>query len=244
VAEASWSDIAQDLATHCRGSGLDLAAPLQVGWYNGRVEPRLQLPDFGNPQSLAVLIGNTRILWPHLLDALRADPALFDEAEPVEAYTMRRVREAAGRLPVAHEIRWAHVVVPQPVAIQRLAQIAGLAHLAPSNLSVHPIHGPWIALRAVVVAGVPGPPNPPSVMNSPCDDCEHACLAAFRRAVAEPDDWRHWLQIRDACPIGRTYRYDESQIVYHYTKDRDALRRAVEERDDNRGSVPPFYQGT
>ena len=29
--------------------------------------------------------------------------------------------------------------------------IAGLAHTSPSYLSIHPEHGPWIGLRAVIV---------------------------------------------------------------------------------------------
>jgi cyanocobalamin reductase (cyanide-eliminating) / alkylcobalamin dealkylase len=229
---SSWtgSDLARAFADRCGAAGLDLAASLQVGWYNDAVEPHLRLHDFGNPQSLAVLIGNTRALWPRLLDALRTDLELLDDANPVEAYTVRHVRQAAVGLETAYEIRWAHDTEPHPIAIQRLAHIAGLAYLAPSNLSVHPTFGPWIALRAVLVADVTGPPGPPPVLPKPCDDCEHACLAAFRRAMAEPVEWRHWLEIRDACPSGRAYRYDELQILYHYTKDRDALRRAVEKR--------------
>lgn len=229
--DSSWAgnDLAHALASRCDAGGLDLAARLQVGWYNDAVEPHLRLPDFGNPRSLAVLIGNSRALWPRLLDTMRADPRLCNDPDPVEAYTMRRVRQAAVSLQVAHQIHWAHVVDPHPIAIQRLAHVVGLAYLAPSNLSVHPTYGPWIALRAVVVLDVPAPPEQPPVMTSPCDDCEHACLAAFRRAIAEPGDWRRWLEIRDACPTGRAYRYDERQIVYHYTKDHDALRLAMDE---------------
>jgi methylmalonic aciduria homocystinuria type C protein len=236
VTQASWagSDLAHGLASRCLAAGLDLTAPLQIGWYNDVVEPHLRLPDFGNPASLAVLIGNSRALWPRLLDAMRADPEIHDDRDPVEAYTVRRVQEAAGDLPVPHEIHWAHIVAPRPVAIQRMAHVAGLAYLAPSNLSVHPTYGPWIALRAVIVADVAGPPDPQPVMASLCDDCERACLAAFRHAVAEPGDWRHWLAIRDACPTGRAHRYDELQIVYHYTKERRALRSAV-----NEGSFGP-----
>lgn len=220
--------LAKDFADHCRDAGLDLAAALQVGWYNDAVEPQLRLGDFGHRQSLAILIGNSRALWPRLLEALRSDAKLADDPNPVEAYTMRCVCEAARRMEVPYEIHWAHEAAPRPIAIQRLAEVAGLAHLAPSKLSVHATYGPWIALRAVAVADVAGPPDPPPLTTSPCDDCEHACLAAFRRALSEPNDWRLWLRIRDACPTGRVYRYDDLQILYHYAKDRSALVRAVE----------------
>lgn len=234
----SWAggNFARTLASRCREAGLDLAAFLSIGWYNDSVEERLRLPDFGNPQALAVLIGNTRALWPHLLDALCVDPTLLADANPVETYTMRHVRAAVARLEVPYDIHWAHVVTPSPIAIQRLAHVAGLARLVPSNLSVHPTYGPWISLRAVLVADVTGPPGPPPAASNQCDDCEHACLAALRQATAEPDDWRRWLAIRDACPVGRSHRYDELQIRYHYTKDREALRCAVKERLAGRGA--------
>ena len=69
--------------------------------------------------------------------------------------------------------------------------------------------------------------NDPIPARIPCDECEHACVAALGHALAAPDDWRHWLAIRDACPAGRSHRYDERQILYHYTKDRAVLRQAA-----------------
>jgi hypothetical protein len=35
------------------------------------------------------------------------------------------------------------------------------------------------------------------------------------------------LAVRDACPIGSEHRFDEDQTRYHYTKDRQILRRAA-----------------
>ena len=36
-------------------------------------------------------------------------------------------------------------------------------------------------------------------------------------------NWRTWLAMRDACPIGKGVRYGEQQIRYHYLKDRSIL---------------------
>jgi hypothetical protein len=55
--------------------------------------------------------------------------------------------------------------------------------------------------------------------------CDAPCHDALARALATPNDWRAWLAVRDACPIGRDYRYDDDQLRYHYTKDRAALGR-------------------
>jgi methylmalonic aciduria homocystinuria type C protein len=232
---AGWTEVADALAAACRSRGFDLAAPLRVGWYNDAVGVRARLPDYGRPSSLAVLIGNTRAFWAPFLAALGEDSALAADPNPVEAFSLRCIAAAAHATAVPCEIRWAHQVGVRTVAIQRLAEIAGLAWLAPSNLCVHPSYGPWIALRAVVVFDVEGPPGPPPGIGDPCGACAQACGPAFHRALhggsaQEPEPWRAWLAVRDACPLGRAHRYGDDQIHYHYAKDRSVLERAMRAR--------------
>ncbi len=206
---------------------MDLAQPLQVGWYNDAVESHLRLPDFERPHSLAIVIGNSRALWSPLLAALRADPILLGDDHPVERYAMAVVAGAVSGVGVDVKVRWSHTLGDGMVAMQRLADIAGLAYLSPAHLSVHPTYGPWIALRAAVVLDIEGPtcaapPAPP-----PCDACDTACLPVLRGLMACPPDQvarRDWVAVRDACPTGRGYRYSEEQIDYHYCKDLAALR--------------------
>lgn len=47
-------------------------------------------------------------------------------------------------------------------------------------------------------------------------------------AALGAEDWRRWLAVRDACPVGRAHRYSDAQIAYHYTKDRGVLRDALD----------------
>ena len=236
--EVTWDRVAADLTRRCRPAGLDLVHSLCVSWYNDRVEPPFRLPDFGRPGTLAIVIGNTRVLWPRFVEALRVAPERLGADDPLEAYVMENVRTALAPLSAAWEVRWAHETTPAPVAMQRLAHAAGLAYLAPSHLSVHPVYGPWIALRAVVLVDIDGPPGEPPTVASPCDDCERTCMVAFQHALdaaghdiqthdALEAHWKLWLAVRDACPTGRAYRYDDEQARYHYTKDRAILRRAT-----------------
>ncbi len=222
-----WARSFERLRDQCAAGGLDLAQPLQVGWYNDAVEDSLQLPDFGRPESLAVVIGNTRRIWAPFLRALRSRPQLCDSENPVESYVMSVVGAAVVASERPCEAFWAHDLGPKVVAMQRLAEVAALAYLSPARLSVHPTYGPWIALRAVVVVDVLGPAGPPPAMERPCRDCEAACLPAFTAATGHGEGalWPAWLVVRDACPLGREFRYDEAQIEYHYTKDRSVLDR-------------------
>jgi methylmalonic aciduria homocystinuria type C protein len=112
--------------------------------------------------------------------------------------------------------------------VQRLAERAGFAPLSSGRLSAHPVYGPWFALRAVVVFDVDGPDGPAPFANAPCAGCDAPCRVAFEHALAVSDArsdpallherWRPWLAVRDACPVGRDWRYSEEQILYHYAR--------------------------
>src|SRR5215471_10736462 len=135
--------IIEPLRRECSEAGFDLVQPLQVGWYNAQVAGSLKLEDFGSDSTLALLIGNTRALWPKFLSALRAEPSLLAAPHPLYTYTEQCIRRAAHRLERPWRLRWSHAGGDQLVAMQRLARAAGLAYLSQSQLSVHPEYGPW-----------------------------------------------------------------------------------------------------
>src|SRR4030095_5232612 len=230
-----WRAITDHIAAACIPSGLDLVHPFRVSWYNEAVDPAYRLPDFDNPGSLGILIGNTRALWPALRAALRADPSLAAAPDPIHRYTAAHVLAALRPLSQRWQVRWVYEQPPRRVAMQRLAHVSGLAHLSRSFLNVHPVYGPWIALRAAVVCDIDGPSGPACDPPRPCPDCAHACVPLLERAAAalrargleQPgvgDTWPLWLAVRDACPVGREHRYSDAQIAYHYALDRSALK--------------------
>lgn len=221
----------------CQAAGLDLVQPFAVHWYNDAVTDSSRLPTFDRRPCLGILIGNTRALWPRFLSAVRTDRSRLEHADPIDRYVEAVVTDACARVSFRWQCAWAHG--SRQLAIQQLAQRAGLAYLSAGHLSVHPTFGPWIALRAAIVVDVEGPSGSVPAMAAPCDDCDRRCQPAFARAAAtlvEPVNqaavtphWRLWLAARDACPVGREHRYDDAQIGYHYTKDKAFLRRALAE---------------
>ena len=173
-------------------------------------------------RKLGLLVGNTKALWPTFQAALRADPELAASPHPLDRYTERVIDRLAPRLPGA---QWWFAHRPYEaefLPFQRLAVATGLGTLAPSQLVIHPIYGPWFALRAVIVCRGDAPTT--RIVSSPCT-CDAACTEAFATALAArgPDAWRAWLAVRDACPIGRAHRYSDEQIDYHYTAARSWL---------------------
>jgi methylmalonic aciduria homocystinuria type C protein len=159
------------------------------------------------PERLGILIGNTRALWPPFTAAL-GDPALAAESDPLDRYTERVIEAtfAGARLYYGHR-RHGGVFVP----LQRLAAATGLGALAPNQLVIHPIYGPWFALRAVAV--VEGEPPRREPIPQPCC-CGPSCSTTFARAQAS-GDWHDWLSVRDSCVL-QTWRYSDEQAQYHY----------------------------
>jgi len=235
----SASAIVDSLRAACARDGFDLVQPLRVGWYNEQVQGSLRLEDFGSAGHLALIIGNTRALWPVWLAALASEPELAACPDPLDTYTERCVSRAVQALGVPATLRFAHEVGERCVAMQRLAHAAGLAYLTETHLSVHPTYGPWIALRAAVTLAVPGPAGAEPALAHPCGGCQGGCRPAFERALAALagppseagvlDTWQAWADFRGACPTGRAFRYPEAMLRYHYTKDRRALESTTAE---------------
>lgn len=135
------------------------------------------------------------------------------------------------------QIWYAHQGENGYVSVQTAAELAGLGTRSPGGLCVHPRFGPWISLRALVV--VPYPLAHPVVTPArPCPHCDDGCRRALANMQRDLDiktataagltvDWRRWLALRDACPLGAGYRFSEDQIQYHYEKSADHLRRVV-----------------
>ena len=85
-APTDFASVLTRLARHCRSGGLDLLQPLQAGWYNTAVSDSHRLPDFGEPKSLVVLIGNTGRLWPALVHTLSQRSDLLAHSDPLDTY--------------------------------------------------------------------------------------------------------------------------------------------------------------
>ncbi len=201
-------------------AGFDIVHRFDAAAVSRALSPASDVAIVEPARPVGVLVGNTRALWPIFLAARRADPALLASPVPIQRYTEQTIDAIAA----AHGGRalYSHRTYDGAFApFQRIAVAAGLGSLAPTGLLIHPTFGPWFALRAIIlVAGEP-PVNQPA---RPACECGAPCTEALARALASRNDWRAWLAVRDACPVGRAYRYDDDQLRYHYTKDRSLLR--------------------
>jgi methylmalonic aciduria homocystinuria type C protein len=216
VPDPPSSSLASSLAA-LASAGFDIAHTFDVA----AVVAQPGLAVLAGAQRMGVLVGNTRALWQPFTAALR-DPVLAAERDPLERYTERTIDAAFGsagspgsavgstaaptRIYYGHR-RYDGAFLP----MQRLAALTGLGALAPNHLVIHPIYGPWFALRAILL--VDGEPPARAPIAQPCS-CSASCATAFTRAN-ESADWRDWLAVRDSCSL-RDWRYSEDQVSYHY----------------------------
>lgn len=190
--------------------------------------------------SKLVLIGNAgAAMW-------RAfEPLIENNPNPLDRWTRRIVD------PVADQVR-ARAVYPfddPPPPIQRWAMRAERLRPSPLGILIHPQYGLWHAYRAVLVFNDDVDSEYEALESireetpaHPCDSCtEKPCLTAcpvdaFSTAGYDVPACAEYLagieggsclsagcQARDACPVGRDWRYDDAQIAFHMA----AFARAV-----------------
>jgi hypothetical protein len=192
--------------------------------------PLARWTDLAAGPRLGLLVGNTRALWPHFVDAR---PTLPD-ANPLDTYVERAIDRVMTSLasPVADTkspnparptsssstVYFSHTRYDGGfLPFQLLADHVGFASLTDAGLAIHPVFGPWFALRAVIAIDPPpsfAMPPPPAPIAKPCV-CTGACEIALANARADLRDWRAWLAVRDGCTL-REHRYSDEQIRFHY----------------------------
>lgn len=217
------------LAAH----GLDLVQAFDIVRYNeiaASHESLAPLEYFGRPGALALLVGNTRALWPHFTRAYRASPELQQSADPLDNWIESAVRACAEQVHRSHSLHFSHDTGEAFISMLHLAEASGLAHRGPAHIGVHAEHGPWFGLRALIVVDAE-PPDASRQIADPCQGCSAPCVEALSEALAVSGTqavsvsgdiasaWKAWVHVRDVCPVGKNSRYGDDQIRYHYTKD-------------------------
>ena len=239
TAAATVDAITARLAPALRSEGFDLLAPFAAGWYNE--EPHIA--PLGDQHkldaaagALAFIVGNSRALWPPFVRHVRA--ALDEEAgwldahpDALDEYTRLVVRRALAcpGLPAARVV-YAYETLEtygRAVSVTTAAHVAGLAYYhQPLKRSVHPVLGPWVAYRAIIifdgvdVSGMP-PPPPPADPCSP-EEWERAgtlqarCFELWQGEEGSDDDWARLVEIVKSFTTGAAQAYSDEHLRFHY----------------------------
>src|SRR5438067_1975358 len=146
--------LARALGAALASHGLNLIGAASVDAYDAGLPPMQTLRQLMPEARTAIVIGNG---GGHLWAAFRAfrdrRPAEAAVPDPLDRYTELVVDEAVSRVLAGVPAR---LVYPfrfpaEPVSFMRLAACAGLGRPSLVGVLVHPVYGPWIALRAAIL---------------------------------------------------------------------------------------------
>lgn len=140
---------------------------------------------------------------------------------------------------------------------QRWALRAETLYISPLGILIHPVYGLWHAYRAALLFDEALPLPQSLDTPSPCDTCEERpCLSACPVGAFTPGRYdvaacaahiategANCLDLgchaRNACPVGRQWRYPEQQIRFHMT----AFARVVGRTATGQPSSPRTPEG-
>jgi len=211
-------------------AGFDIWNPFPVARYN-EAKPTHPLPVLGHTNPIGILVGNTRALWEPFIAALANDETLRNCRNPLDTYVTRTLVGFLDThikpLGVKYDVVYTWDTRPgRLVSFQTIGRVAGLGHLSKGcGLSLHPVYGPWFAMRAVVVLGMEyNFPTEPVEVECPLTDEQEAVAA---KAMETLQSWtpENLIAMRRAVPLGQEWEYSRPQLMYHYTLNKQWLTR-------------------
>ncbi|MFN8544838.1 MAG: ferredoxin [Candidatus Binatia bacterium] len=225
--------------------GVNLVGATSVAEYDGGRGRAASLAAAAPGAIGTVVLGNGGgAFWEAFERAVAGDPSLATAPDPLDAFTRRVVEGVAVPLLAADGVT-ARVVYPfasaaEPVSFVRLAACAGLGRPSLLGVLVHPVWGPWIALRAALLLPIAVEAPRPADGFDPCPTCvPRPCVAAcpatavtdagwdLPRCAAHrgrPDDaCAVGCHARIACVLGRAHRYPPAALLHHQAAVRGAL---------------------
>jgi hypothetical protein len=233
MSEASKVAVLTALESALVPRGLNLVGAASARAYDARVLPAHALATrFPDARSVVVIGNGGGAFWLAWRAHCATHPEAARDPDPLDAFTVLAV-EAAVRPLLGDAVR---VVYPfrfdrEPVSFMRLAECAVL---------VHPVYGPWVALRAAIPLPFDLEGARPADGFDPCPTCTaRTCIAACpagavgaagwdvprcaaHRAV-EPDPCASRCHARVECVIGREHRYPDEALAHHQRRARAAV---------------------
>jgi hypothetical protein len=212
-------------------AGLNLCGALSAARYDALVPGAWRTGVLLPEAQTALVVGSGgRALW----TALRAAAEFDAVSDPVETYTARVLDALAGDLTGARQPSralyplerrggaWADFVA--------LAREAGLGASSRLGLLLHPIYGPWLSIRAVLLTAVGCPTGAPLSGFEPCVGCAAPCAEACPGGAISPAGISARVcydtqltdpacalrcNARHACVIGQEHAYAAEAEAHH-----------------------------
>lgn len=216
----------QRLSALLAEAGWNLRGALPIERYDARVAAPWRAPELlPGARSALVLGSGGRALW----QAFQRSPEFARERDPLDAFCTRQAGAVAslllGRAVLAHESRQGGFADLVALGVE-----AGLGVRSRLALLVHPVYGPWLSIRAVVLTPRQLAPAPSLAGFDPCPSCPAPCAQACPGAAVAPQGFQiercaatrarepgcaGRCDARRACVLGPEHRYADDAEAHH-----------------------------
>lgn len=229
----------QEISLALSPYGFNLIGTTAVTAYEALVPAQYHVASLLPQAKTIVVIGNGGgQFWSGFRTYCDTHPRYRQEHEhPLDDYTVTVLDLALTamleRSGAAYRMLYPFRFATEPVSFMHLARAAGLAGPSMLGVMVHPVYGPWMALRAAVLIDQELTATPPAAGFDPCPTCvERACMSACPAGVVSvAKGWdiqgcvQHRLRVtgdcvdrchaRYECVYGREHRYPPDALRYH-----------------------------
>eukprot|EP00835_Amoeboradix_gromovi_P001165 NODE_47_length_27404_cov_0.284270.p10 type:complete len:175 gc:universal NODE_47_length_27404_cov_0.284270:21924-22448(+) len=151
----------------------------------------------------AFIIGNTNCIWPLFTEWYRWNSEIRN---PFDTFVEEQLNKAFPSNLFYSHIKYKGAFLP-------FQQMSGLYFESHSNLSIHPVYGPWISLRALVLGE--NVPNVPEIFITSDQ------LKSIRKISLNPYRWENHVKIRKllgSFTKSQKYEFTYQQLMYHYNR--------------------------
>lgn len=245
-----------DMTSALAPYGLNLIGTASVAAYESLVPQQYHVASLLSEAKTLVVIGNGGgRFWQGFRAYCRDHPDHRQQHEhPLDDYTVELIEETLTPLFTRHGVAYRYCYPSrfwrEPVSFMHLARAAGLAGPSILGVTIHPVYGPWIALRAAVLVNQELYAEPVAAGFDPCSTCvERVCITACpAAAISVEKNWdipacvQHRLRVttdcidycraRFDCVYGREHRYPLDELQYHQWQSFAEMRKYFE------GAVP------
>lgn len=247
-------DLLADITTALAPYGLNLIGTATVAAYEALVPTHYHVTALLPQAKTLVVIGNGGgAFWAGFRTYCDARPGYRLEHEhPLDDYTVEVIEttlsSALKKSGTVYRYLYPFRFWAEPVSFMHLARAASLAGPSILGVVIHPVYGPWLALRAALLIDQElfAPLVAPGF--DPCPTCvERACMAACpANAVSLEKGWdiptcvQHRLDVTDDCGercharydcvYGRAHRYPPDELRYHQQRSFAEMRKYFESR--------------
>lgn len=227
--------------------GLNLVAAIPAARYDRAVKLAARVSPTDPRAASIVVIGNGGgAFWKSFRAHCAANPGWLEREHPLDDFTRELVEGAVAPRVRHHAVRWRATYPFMQDApglnFMELARLAGLGGPSVLGVLVHPLYGPWIALRAALLLDVALDSPGPALGFDPCPGCTvRSCMPACPvGAVTFPGGWdisrclAHRVEAeadcapqchaRFSCVLGPEHRYPADELAYHQMRALGAMR--------------------